>query len=93
MSHAIKLEPLDVDFQYDAPDWAYDRCSKRAIIFHARQSREFLGGAVQLLAAGEESTARTALDMAAEALAEAVRLLEPRLPEEDQGAHSMRLIF
>lgn len=92
MARAIKLEPLDVDLQYDAPEWAYDRCSKRAITFHARQSREFLAGAVSLLADGEEPTARTALDMAAEALAEAVRLLEPRLPEEEQGAHELRLI-
>lgn len=89
---AIKLEPLGGDFQYDAPDWAYDRCSKRAITFHARQSREFLAGAVSLLADGEEVTARIALDMAAEALGEAVRLLEPRLPEEDRHRHEMRLI-
>lgn len=89
---AIKLEPLDVDFQYDAPDWAYDRCSKRAITFHARMSREFLAGAVSLLADDEESTARTALDMAAEALSEAVRLLEPRLPEAERDRHGMKVI-
>lgn len=92
MARTIKLEPLGVDFPYDVPDWAYDRCTKRAITFHSRQAREFLAGAVALLADGDEGTARTALDMAAEALAEAVRLLEPRLPEEEQGSHAIRLI-
>lgn len=92
MARTIKLEPLDVDFQYDAPDWAYDRCSKRAITFHARQAREYLSSAISLLAEGEEGTARTALDMAAEGLAEAVRLLEPRLPEEERRDYGMKAI-
>lgn len=92
MARTITLEPLGADFSYDAPEWAYDRCTKRAITFHARQAREFLAGAVQLLSDGEESTARTALDMAAEGLAEAVRLLEPRLPEDERHSYGMKVI-
>jgi hypothetical protein len=67
------------DFQYDVPDWARDRTSKRAIAFLLKESREYASGAKLLLRDGEEDTALTAIDMAEEALDEARRLLGHRI--------------
>jgi hypothetical protein len=71
------------DLQYDVPEWAVDRTSKRAITAHLRVARDFLSGAVLLLRDGEEDTAETAITMAEEATDEARRLLGHRIEGSD----------
>lgn len=65
-------EALLPELNYDVPEYAIDRTTKRAITTHMRLAREFLSGAVFFIEKeSDDETARCSIELAEEAVEEA----------------------